>query len=72
MLPVLGAEIGDRTALELLGAEADYRRAAADLQRAQSDWFLAGLQLKAVAGELAAADLEHIDRRLGRTPPKAR
>lgn len=68
----LGAEIGDRTALELLGAEADYRRAAADLQRAQSDWFLAGLQLKAVAGELAAADLEDIDRRLGQTPPKAR
>lgn len=63
----LGAEIGGRTVLELLGAEADYQRAGADLQRAQSDWFLAGLQLKAVAGELTAVDLEDIDRRLGST-----
>jgi outer membrane protein len=68
----LGSEIGGRTALELLVAEADYQRAGADLQRAQSDWFVAGLQLKAVAGELAAADLEDIDHRLGSTPTGAR
>jgi outer membrane protein len=68
----LGAQIGDRTALELLGAEADYQRAGADFQRAQSDWFFAGLQLKAIAGELNAADLEDIDRRLSQAPPGAR
>ena len=64
----LGVDVGDRTALELLSAEADYQRAGADFQRAQSDWFLAGLQLKAVAGELAATDLEEIDRRLRAVP----
>ncbi len=65
----LGTEVGGRTALELLGAEADYQRAGADFQRAQGEWFLAGLQLKAIAGELSAADLEQIDRRLGLSPP---
>jgi outer membrane protein len=68
----LGAEIGGRTALELLSAEADYQRSGADFQRAQSDWFLAGLQLKAVAGELSAADLEQIDDRLGSPRPEAK
>jgi outer membrane protein len=68
----LGAEIGGRTALELLSAEADYQRSGADFQRAQSDWFLAGLQLKAVAGELSAADLEQIDDRLGSSRPEAK
>ena len=57
----LGAEIGGRSALELLNAEADYQRAGADLQRAQSDWLVAGLQLKAVAGELQEADLRQIE-----------
>lgn len=68
----LGAEIGGRTTLELLAAEADYQRTGADLERAQADWFLAALQLKAIAGELVAADLKDIDRRLGTTPPRAR
>jgi outer membrane protein len=68
----LGAEIGGRTALELLGAEADYQRSGADFQRAQSDWFLAGLQLKAVAGELGAADLEQVDDRLRSSRPEAK
>ncbi len=65
----LGVEVGGRTALELLGAEADYQRSGADFQRAQSDWLLAGLQLKAVAGELSAADLEQLDQRLGESHP---
>ena len=65
----LGTEVGARTALELLGAEADYQRSGADFQRAQSEWFLAGLQLRAVAGELGAADLEQIDHRLGESHP---
>lgn len=68
----LGAEIGGRTALELLSAEADYQHSAADFQRAQSDWLLAGLQLKAVAGELSEADLEQIDRRMGSAQPETR
>jgi len=68
----LGAQIGARTALELLNAEADYQRSGADFQRAQSEWLLARLQLKAVAGELAAEDLEQIDRRLASDMPQSK
>lgn len=60
----LGAEIGDRTALELLDAEADFLRSGTDFQKAQSDWLLADLQLQAVAGALTEADLQRIDQRL--------
>jgi outer membrane protein len=60
----LGAEIGDRTALELLDAQADYLRSGTDFQAAQAQWLLADLQLHAVAGTLSEADLERIDRHL--------
>jgi outer membrane protein len=60
----LGVEIGDRTALELLDAEADFLRSGTDFQKAQTDWLLADLQLQAVAGALTAADLERVDRHL--------
>jgi len=68
----LGAEIGDRSTLDLLNAEADYQRAGADFQHAQSEWLLAGLQLKALAGELSEVDLEQIDRRLDADPAAAK
>jgi outer membrane protein len=57
----LGVEIGDRTALELLNAQADFLRAGTDFQRAQAAWLLADLQLHAVAGALSEADLQRID-----------
>ncbi len=60
----LGVEIGDRTALELLNAQADLLRSSTDLQRAQSDWLLADLQLWAVAGALSETDLQRVDRHL--------
>ena len=60
----LGVEIGDRTALELLNAEADFLRSGTDFQRAQADWLLADLQLQAQAGALSEADLERIDHHL--------
>ena len=60
----LGVEIGDRTALELLNAEADFLRSGTDFQRAQADWLMAALQLQAVAGALSEADLERIDQHL--------
>ena len=41
------------------------RASEADFQRAQGDWFVAGLQLKAMAGELEESDFAPIDRRLG-------
>jgi outer membrane protein len=60
----LGVEIGDRTALELLDAEADFLRSGTDFQKAQADWLLADLQLQAVAGALSEAGLERVDRHL--------
>jgi outer membrane protein len=60
----LGAQIGERTTLELLAAEADFQRSGADFRRAQGDWLLAGLTLKAAAGELTATDLAQVDARL--------
>ena len=60
----LGVEIGDRTALELLNAQADFLRSGTDFQKAQSEWLLADLQLRGVAGALTEADLERVDRHL--------
>jgi outer membrane protein len=60
----LGVEIGDRTALELLNAEADFQRSGTDFQQAQSDWLLADLQLQAVAGALSETDLARVDAHL--------
>jgi outer membrane protein len=57
----LGVEIGDRTALKLLNAQADFLRSSTDFQKAQSDWLLADLQLGAVAGALSEEDLKRID-----------
>jgi outer membrane protein len=60
----LGVEIGDRTALELLDAEADFLRAGTEFQKAQVEWLLADLQLHAVAGALTEADLARVDQHL--------
>ena len=60
----LGVEIGDRTALELLNAEADYLRSGTDFQRAQTEWLLADLQLEAAVGALSEADIARVDRHL--------
>ena len=53
------------TALVSLNAQADSLRAEADFRHSQTDWLLAGLQLRAVADELTAVDLDSVDRRLG-------
>jgi outer membrane protein len=68
----LGVEIGDRTALELLNAEADFLRSGTDFQKAQSEWLLAELQLQAVAGALSEADLERVDRYLVEHGPESK
>ncbi len=56
-----GAETGDRTTLEVLGAESEYLRIDADQRRASFDLLLADLNLRAVAGALDAEQLEHFD-----------
>ena len=60
----LGVEIGDRTALELLNAEADFLRSGTDFQKAEADWLLADLQLQAAAGELTEEALARVDRHM--------
>lgn len=67
----LGAEIGDRTTLELLNAQADAMHADADFRHAQAEWLLAGLRLAASAGQLTTAGLDEIDRRLASADPAA-
>jgi outer membrane protein len=57
----LGVETGDRTALELLNAEADFLRSGTDFHKAQAEWLLADLQLQALSGALSEADLERVD-----------
>ena len=68
----LGVEIGDRTTLDLLDAQAEFLRSGTELQKAQSEWLLADLQLSAVAGALSEADLARIDRYLIERRPDAK
>jgi outer membrane protein len=60
----LGVEIGERTPLELLDAQAEHMRSGTNFQKSQAEWLLADLQLQAVAGTLSDADLERVDRHL--------
>ena len=68
----LGVEIGGRTALELLNAEADFLRSGTEFQKAQADWLLAGLQLQASAGALSEQDLARVDRHMVEATSEAR
>lgn len=56
-----GAEAGDRTTLDVLGAESEQLRIDAERQRADFDLLLADLNLRAVAGTLDDAQLARID-----------
>jgi hypothetical protein len=49
---------------ELLAAEGDALRAAAEFRHAQTTWLLAGLELAAAAGELGDEGLAQADRHL--------
>lgn len=60
----LGVEIGGRTVLELLDAESDFLSSGTDFQKAQADWLLADLELRAFAGGLSEADLKRVDQHL--------
>ncbi len=68
----LGVEVGDRTALELLDAEAAHLRAGTDFQQAQADWLMADLQLQAAAGLLTEEGLARVDRHLVERPEASR
>jgi outer membrane protein len=65
----LGLQVGVRTSLDVLDAEQQMLSARRDLAGARYDYLLAGLSLKAAAGELSPADLALIDQHL--RPPAA-
>lgn len=56
-----GAETGERTTLEVLGAESEQLRIDAERQRAVFDLLLADLNLRAVAGTLDDDQLGRVD-----------
>ena len=60
----LGLQVGVRTSLDVLNAQQQVLSAQRDLAAARYNFILAGLSLKAAAGELSAADLAEVDRYL--------
>lgn len=60
----LGTEVGNRTVLELLNAQAAWLGAGTELQMARSELLLTQLQLTALAGELSDSDVRRIDDQL--------
>jgi outer membrane protein len=59
-----GAEVGARTTLDLVNAQADFYRAQRDLAQARYRLLLDRLALAATAGELTDADLKEVNARL--------
>jgi len=64
----LGLEVGVRTSLDVLNAQQQVLSAQRDLAAARYNFILSGLNLKAAAGDLSAADLVEVDRYLSRQP----
>ena len=60
----LGLQVGVRTSLDVLNAQQQVLSAQRDLAAARYNFLLSGLNLKAAAGELDAADLAEVDRYL--------
>jgi outer membrane protein len=64
----LGLQVGVRTSLDVLNAQQQVLSAQRDLAAARYNFILSGLNLKAAAGALAAADLAEVDQYLSRRP----
>jgi outer membrane protein len=62
---VRGLQVGVRTRLDVLNAEQQLFTARKDLANARYRTLIAALQLRAVAGSLADADMQLVDRLLG-------
>lgn len=68
----LGREVGDRTTLDVLGAENAHAEAELALAQARSEQALDRLRLAALADQLDEALLAHIDATLAPAAPEAR
>jgi outer membrane protein len=63
---VLGRDVGVRTSVDVLNAQQQVFQTRRDLQQARYNYLLATLRLKAASGTLTQADIESVNRTLGR------
>ena len=63
---ILGRDVGVRTSVDVLNAQQQVTQTRRDLQQARYNYLLNTLRLKAATGTLNEADLEVINRALGR------
>ena len=63
---ILGRDVGVRTSVDVLNAQQQVFQTRRDLQQARYNYLLYGLRLKAAAGLLQEADVEEVNRALGR------
>ncbi len=63
---ILGRDVGVRTSVDVLNAQQQVFQTRRDLQQARYNYLVNTLRLKAAAGQLAEADVEAVNRTLGR------
>jgi len=63
---VLGRDVGVRTSVDVLNAQQQVFQTRRDLQQARYNYLLNTLRLKAFTGQLSEADIEEVNRTLGR------
>ena len=63
---ILGRDVGVRTSVDVLNAQQQVFQTRRDLQQARYNYLLSTLRLKAAVGSLTEADVEAINRALGR------
>jgi outer membrane protein len=63
---ILGRDVGVRTSVDVLNAQQQVFQARRDLQQARYTYLVSTLRLKAAAGTLTEADIEAVNRTLGR------
>ncbi len=63
---ILGRDVGVRTSVDVLNAQQQVFQTRRDLQQARYNYLLNSLRLKAATGQLTDADVEEVNRALGR------
>ena len=63
---ILGRDVGVRTSVDVLNAQQQVFQTRRDLQSARYNFLINTLRLKAAAGTLTEADVEAVNRTLGR------
>ena len=63
---ILGRDVGVRTSVDVLNAQQQVFQTRRDLQQARYAYIMNTLRLKAAGGTLVEADLEKVNRALGR------